>query len=322
MALVVWQSTPLERPSMNTICVVWMWMESTMSEKQKGTHGGCCGCEVAHCGSSTPSKHPSSGAPQNNTTHHTCLDFSTNEITHWKKGNSGCVSEETAKTVFEGWKGVFWEGRRATLFTPLSLCLSSCGSYTGVSYAFVEYLWCFIVNRQHHGYHAPLNNCVCACVLCFDGQKSWHNNQNPSFLFNYKCELLAVAQSHAFQPTPFFRRVGAYCSIAFGLLLVEGIKLGGIKRESLDSGKMWRWCGIMGIEGNSTLKGTFQTRHSLLRGAARLVLPQPSALSFLSGRESHLVRRPLNLCPSEHVSSMVCFWWESRALFDMETIWT
>jgi hypothetical protein len=42
-----------------------MRMESTMSEKQEGTHGGCCGCEVAHFGSSTPSKHPSSGASQN-----------------------------------------------------------------------------------------------------------------------------------------------------------------------------------------------------------------------------------------------------------------
>ena len=68
MTLVEWLSTPLERPShKHHLCGGWMRMESTVSEKQEGTHGGCCGCEVAHCGSSTPSKHPSSGASQNNT---------------------------------------------------------------------------------------------------------------------------------------------------------------------------------------------------------------------------------------------------------------
>ena len=68
-------------------------MESTMNEKQEGTHGECCGCEVAHCGSSTPSKHPSSGASQNNTTHHTCGGFSTHAITTEIRGESVVVSE-------------------------------------------------------------------------------------------------------------------------------------------------------------------------------------------------------------------------------------
>ena len=58
-----------------------MRMESTMSEKQEGTHGGCCGCEVAHFGSSTPPKHPSSGASPKQHTLHTCVGFSTHEIT-------------------------------------------------------------------------------------------------------------------------------------------------------------------------------------------------------------------------------------------------
>ena len=54
-------------------------MESTRSEKQEGTHGGCCGCDVAHCGTPTPSKHPSSSASQNNTV-----------IEEWK----GCFGKE------------------------------------------------------------------------------------------------------------------------------------------------------------------------------------------------------------------------------------
>ena len=75
-------------------------MESTRSEKQEGTHGGCCGCEVAHCGSSTPSKHPSSGASQKQHTHHTCVGFSTHGITTERR-EMVVVSEETVKTVFE-----------------------------------------------------------------------------------------------------------------------------------------------------------------------------------------------------------------------------
>ena len=36
-------------------------------KKQEGTQGECYGCEVAHCGSSAPSRHPPLGASQNNT---------------------------------------------------------------------------------------------------------------------------------------------------------------------------------------------------------------------------------------------------------------
>ena len=70
------------------------------SEKQEGMHGGCCGCEVVHCGSSTPSKHPSSGASQKQHTHHTCVGFLTHGITTERR-EMVVVSEETAKTVFE-----------------------------------------------------------------------------------------------------------------------------------------------------------------------------------------------------------------------------
>ena len=76
-------------------------MESTRSEKQEGTHGECCGCEVAHCGSSTPSKHPSSGHSQNNTHITLVLTFpSMGSPLKEGKGWLG-VNEETGKTVFE-----------------------------------------------------------------------------------------------------------------------------------------------------------------------------------------------------------------------------
>ena len=80
-------------------------MESTRSEKQEGTHGGCCGCDVAHCGSSTPFKHQTSGPSQNNT-HHTCVGFSIHGVTTERR-EIVVVSEWTAKTVIEEEKGCF-----------------------------------------------------------------------------------------------------------------------------------------------------------------------------------------------------------------------
>ena len=75
-------------------------MESTRSEKQEGTHGGCCGCEVAHCGSSTPSKHSSSCASQNNTLITLVLAFPLMKSPNERRERMG-VSEETTKTAFE-----------------------------------------------------------------------------------------------------------------------------------------------------------------------------------------------------------------------------
>ena len=77
------QATQLDRQSHgHHLCGVSVNGKAQGVKKQEGTHGGCCGCEVAHCGSSTPSKHPSSGASQKQHTHHTCVGFSTYGITH------------------------------------------------------------------------------------------------------------------------------------------------------------------------------------------------------------------------------------------------
>ena len=71
------------------------------SEKQEGMHGGCCGCEVVHCGSSTPSKHPSSGHSQKNT-HITLVLAFPPMGSSLKEGRVWLgVNEETGKTVIE-----------------------------------------------------------------------------------------------------------------------------------------------------------------------------------------------------------------------------
>ena len=79
---------------MNTSCVECgcEWKAQGV-KKQEGTHGGCCGCEVAHCGSSTPSKHQSSGASQNNTLITLVLAFPSMESPSLEEGKWVVVSE-------------------------------------------------------------------------------------------------------------------------------------------------------------------------------------------------------------------------------------
>ena len=71
----------------------------TRSEKKEGTHGGCCGWEVADCGSQHhPNTHHQALPMQH--THHTCVCFSIHGITTERRERV-VVSKETPKTVFE-----------------------------------------------------------------------------------------------------------------------------------------------------------------------------------------------------------------------------